>query len=102
MAVVRGFEVLTTAYLGEDWDLFGATADEAIVRFARGQSASDVAASIKGLENLVASSMTEDELEDHWVMTLHGGYDPAFEGRTFRQFFAHALAVLRDAAGTPP
>ena len=98
MTVVRGLEVLTGTYLGEDRELFGATVDEAIVNFAKGQP-SDVAASISGLEGLLASSMTEDELDDHWIMSLHSAYDPRDDGYTYREWFAHALELLQ--ATTP-
>jgi hypothetical protein len=92
----RGLAFLAGTHLGQDWKQFGPTPDECVRRFARGQSAEDVTAAIAGFEALLASPMTEDELEDHWVMKLGGGYDPSSDGRTYREFFAHAVTVLRN------
>ena len=98
MNEIQGFEVLTTAYLGRDWPLFGATVDEAIVNFAHGQSPNDVAASIAGFEDLLGSSLSDEELDQRWIMQLRSGYDPRDDGLTYREWFAHALEVLRAAA----
>lgn len=97
MSVARGFEVLTATYLGEDWELFGKTADEAIENFARNHR-EDVAPAIAGFENLLATPMSEHQYYDRWVLDLDSGYDPRRDGFTFQEWFTHALGVLRTAA----
>lgn len=100
MGVVRGFEVLTGSYLGEDWNLYGSTIDEALSVFAREGRADDMTASIAGFEDLLATTMTEQEYYDRWIYGLHSGYDPRDDGFTFPEWFTHALEVLRAAADT--
>lgn len=100
MAVVRGFQVLTGSYLGQDWDEYGSTVDEALTVFLHEGRSDDIAASVAGFEALLASPMTDDELDHHWIYELHSGYDPRDDGHTYREWFAHALSVLRAAA--PP
>ena len=97
MSVVEGFESLTGSYLGQDWDLFGATPDESLVNFVKHRRR-DVAASIEGFDRLLASSMTEDELDRHWIYELHAGYDPRDDGFTYREWFAHARDLLQSEA----
>ncbi|MHA3700655.1 contact-dependent growth inhibition system immunity protein [Jatrophihabitans sp. YIM 134969] len=99
---MTGFQILTSAYLGQDWTLYGATSEEAIAAFLRDEDQDDVTASIGGFEDLLAAELTEDEYYQRWIFALHSGYDPRDDGYTFRDWFAHALELLRRGAARGP
>jgi len=84
-------------YLHQDFDLEFKSPDEAVTAYGREFSAEAVAVVIAELDRILSSSISESEMYELWIKTLHASYDPAKDGLTYREWFAHVRDLLTRA-----
>jgi len=81
----------------QDYDLDSPTPDDAVLQFIGRSSEGTMARLLVLVEELLASTRTEDEFDDLWINQLHANYDPRDDGLTYREWFAHVRDLLTQA-----
>jgi hypothetical protein len=90
-------EQFAGGFFDEDFDLEYATPDDAIAAFPRLQGADAVRDLVSEIDHLLASPLTDDELNRLWIGTFGGRYNPKADGLTYREWFAHVRELLTRA-----
>ena len=88
---------LGRCFFHEDYRLEFSSADEAVLSFAHDQGREAVEGLIVELNDLLASSATEDQLRELWITDVYANYDPRDDGLTYREWFAHVRDLLTQA-----
>jgi hypothetical protein len=82
-------------YLNQDFLLDFSTPDAALRAAAEGQGRDQVAAAIREIDELIASPLTDDELDHILDRLTANGYSPRLEGWEIRPWLEHARGIMR-------
>jgi CdiI immunity protein len=88
------FANLYSAYFHEDWRFDETTSDDVIRRYMEFQPPEEVAALKAEMEALVATNLSEAELDR--VLGPFISFRPVEDGMTIREWVEHLLAVIHE------
>ena len=90
-----GLFILGAGYFNPEWGSYHSTAQEVVASFKKNSGRRRLEA-IVDLDALLASSMSEEELENLWGYEIMGAYEPTSDGLTYRQWFTEVRRFLAD------
>jgi hypothetical protein len=93
--MLDGLGILGDQYFHQDWDLDYSSPQECVADFKRYER-DVVCRTIADLDAILASSMSEKELERLWTNQLSASYMPTSDGLTYRQWFAQVRRFLAE------
>ena len=88
------FGQFVVAYFNQDYDVIHGSADAAVINYRTVAGPNEIGLVIRQIDQVLASSMTERELDLVWSDRLLAYYHPSEDGRTYRQWFAHVRDLL--------
>jgi hypothetical protein len=92
---------LAGAYFHQDYDLDAPTPPDIIHNFVDGEEPGAITELAAEITNILNSDMTDSQIGDLWIRTLHASYEPPKDGLTYRAWLVATLHNIQEPNQPP-